>query len=226
MRKENTQKTYVSIKNNAKDKPQFFIDWKEYWSIWGIITSIGTEKKQITPKSWENAWKKITVYNLLLDIVDEDGVMTLQIPLYSSYARHIMNTLAWDEKLAKVYFSVYLNKGYRSISIKASDDREADWIKWLYTRDEMKEHVWEKVEKWETKPDYDVAVEKYVEELLPIIEKKIDDCEEVVPWATTMEDIESSDEEFADSIEQEAKEKSDETGVAKEKATEDDRLPF
>lgn len=175
MRKESEKKTFVNIKN-VNDYPKFVIGENQFWTIWGIVKWVSTEKKQITPKTWPNAWKEITVKNLIVEIVDEQGEMELQIPLYSAIARNVINCLAWPDELDEVYFSVYLNKaGFRSIAIKKKDSKDiADFYKPFYTREQERDMVEMRIEQWEEKKDYDKLTSFYVEKLLPKIQEKID----------------------------------------------------
>ncbi len=178
MRKETEKKIYCNIENNEKWRPQFLIMWKAYWTISWYIKDVQKEKKKITPKKWLSAGKEIMIYNLLIDVVDAEWDFQLQMPLYSSITRNVLNSLAWPDPLDEVFFSIYNNKQwFRSISIKKSDsqDREnPDYYPWKYTFDEINAMLEIKKEKWEDKKDYDWLTDKLLEELLPIIHKKLD----------------------------------------------------
>lgn len=140
------------------------------------LRDIKTEEKQITPTKWANKWKEITIFNLILEMVDDEWSMEVQIPLYSTLSRNIMNSLAWPDALEEIYLSVYNNKqGFRSISIKKEDSREqtAFYVPY-YTREQELWMIEMKKEKGQEKKDYDKLTDKYIEELLPIIQKKIE----------------------------------------------------
>ena len=102
MRKEaNEMISYVSIRNISEEnpKPRFYIEDKEFTSLSGELVSIATESKKITPSKGKNIGKEITIHNLLLGMVDDEGEMQVQISLYSSLARNALNALAGGDDL-------------------------------------------------------------------------------------------------------------------------------
>lgn len=178
MRQETEKKTFVNIKSDASGYPKFMIGEQSYGIIGGILRDVAVETKTITPKTGTNAGKEITINNLLLDIVDEEWEMEVQIPLYSSLARTVLNWLAGKDPIDEVYLSVYNNKKwFRSISIKKIYSKEiTDSYTPLYNWEEeiaiMNKKPLIKV-KWEEKKDYDWLSDDYVKEMLPIIKEKI-----------------------------------------------------
>lgn len=173
-RTQGSEITYVNIRDNEETgKTKFFIDGAEFSGIDGEIVGIQTQKKDIVPKKGENAGKTITVKNLLVDIVDHDGSMQLQVSLYSSLARNIINSLAGPDPLERVYFSVYKNaKGFRCISIRKSEKKD-DYYTPYYNWEQELAMVETKIVQGDEKKDYDKITDKYVAELIPIIEQKI-----------------------------------------------------
>jgi hypothetical protein len=84
-----------------------------------------------------------------------------------------MNFLAGPDELNEVFFSVYYNKnGFKSISIKNADKKDA-FITPKYQRQEELALLEDKFDKGETNKDYDKLSLKYVDELIPVILKKI-----------------------------------------------------
>ena len=70
--------------------------------------------------------------------------------------------------------SVYNNKkGFGCISIKKNNRAEDGRYTPFYTFEEEMDMVTTKVIQGETKKDYDAITDRYIHELLPIIEKKI-----------------------------------------------------
>lgn len=173
-RTQSVQKTFVNIKDNDKGYPQFVIQWVNYsWLDW-ILTYIKTEKKEIVPTTGPNAGKTVTLKNLVIGIEEEEGNLELAFPLYWPLARTILNSLAWSDELWKVYLSVYKNKSwFRCISVKKNNQAENARYTPFYTYDEEQAMVWTKSVQWEDKKDYDVITDRYLKELLPIIEDKI-----------------------------------------------------
>jgi len=230
MRKKAIQKTYVSIRNNEKERPVFFMEWEELKTIWWRIVWIDTESKEIIPKSWPSQGKKVTVKNLLIDIVDDDGEFTLQLGLYDSLSRHVMNTLAGKSPLDYLVFDVYKNKqGYRALSIKEKDDFNAPRCEWYRTWDELGKLVGKKIVQWEEKPDYDKATDECIDTLIPIIEKKIEKVREKYDNVFDWEDKEEADDSLWEDFEKEAESKSKEAEKKeskKSKGDEDEDLPF
>lgn len=169
------KKNYVFIKNDDKWFPKF-VHWdKSYFMISWMLRWISTESKKITPSSWKNAWKEITVNNLILELVDDIWWMDLVIDLYSSPARTIINALAWKDSLDVIYFYVYNNKyWYRTMSVKKAESKEQDaYYTPYYTWDEEMSMLETRFERWQERKDYDKLTDKYINELIPIIEQKI-----------------------------------------------------
>ena len=190
---------YVNIRNNEKWKSKFFIWEKEYSVVSWTLAEIKTETKEIEPKKWENMWKKVTVYNLVLKLVDFDWEFMLTIPLYSSPWRTVLNALAWSEELDEIFFQVYDNKyWYRTISVKKWDQKDSPYYQWKYTFDELQKMVEEKKIKWELKKDRDALTDKLVEELLPIIEEKLNYWQEAKeePTASKKTNIANDDDDL------------------------------
>ena len=115
MRQEPTSKIYVNIKDyvdpnkpNSTGKPMFFIWDKKYTTISWMIQDVSTETKTIVPKSWKNAGKDVIIHNLIIDMVDAVGEMSLQLPLYSQIGNSVLNMLAGPKPFQEeFFFSVY-----------------------------------------------------------------------------------------------------------------------
>jgi len=191
MRQEYKQRNYCNIKDyvpsdkpNATPKPMFYIGDKKFNMISWNIMDISIEHKEITPSSGKNAGKKIKVHNLIIDMLDDEWEISLQMDLYSQIARNIINVLAgWYSFDKEIFFSVYLNKaGYRTISIKDGWTTDSNYIDGKYSFEEINNMVEMKIDKWEEVKDYDWLMDKLVKELMPIIEKKIND---IVPEEKT-----------------------------------------
>ena len=127
MRKDTEQKNYCNIRDyvdpakpNATPIPKFVIGTQRFNLISGSIYGVDVEHKKITPKTGLNAGKEITVHNLLIDMIDENGTFCLQLDLYSQIARSMLNVLAGDFDFNQdMYLGVYKNKAdYRTLSIK------------------------------------------------------------------------------------------------------------
>lgn len=188
--KDTEKKTYVIVKNFFKNeadekekvngRPKFFVGNQSYGMISGIVSGVSIEIKDIVPTKGDNAGKEITIHNLIVDMVSTDGEFELQLPLYSVLARAVMNMLAGGYKVGdEIFFSVYNNKkGFRTISIRNSEEKE-DYVTPFYNREQELAMVEERKIKWVMKKDYDALSDKYVEELLPLIQKKFD--EEIKP---------------------------------------------
>lgn len=184
-------KVYVNVRKDENWFSKFMISGEAYkWINW-LPRYIHTEKKEITPKTWKNVGKQITLKNLVLWIEEEDGTMLeLQLDLYWQLSRGILNSLWWDDELWEVFLSVYNNKKwYACMSIRKNNSAE----EWLYTPkytfDEEMAMVGTKIVQWEEKKDYDVVTDKYIAELLPIIQEKIEvlkgkweDSEDSTEW--------------------------------------------
>jgi len=74
-----------------------------------------------------------------VEMVDDDGIMTMQMDLYSQIARSVLNALAGKYGFDKEwFFSVYLNKaGYRTIAIKDRDGTDSNFIDGKYSWEEL-----------------------------------------------------------------------------------------
>lgn len=188
--KETEKKMYVIVKNDDKWRPKFYVNGKWYWSVSGIIRSVEKETKKIVPSKWPNAWKEVTIHNLVLDMISTDWEFELQLPFYSSLSRNTMNALAWPDNLDEVHFSIYNNKKwFRSMSIRKSEDKE-DYITPKYNREQELGMVETVTIKWEDKKDYDWLTDKRYVEMLPEITKKLSNKEITKP---VVEDDSSDD---------------------------------
>lgn len=182
-------RTFVYIKNNEKWQPKFYIGDQVMASVSGKLVSIDTEKRKITPTKWTNAGTEVTIRNLLVWLEDDEGLMEVQISLYSGLARTVLNTLAWPEPLGEIHLSVYKNnKGYKNISIKKST-KDQDWYKALYDWETEMGMIETKVEKGEEVKDYDKLTDKYIAELIPIINDKIENSIVDAPQEEEEEDV-------------------------------------
>lgn len=178
--KETEKKMYVIVKNDDSWRPKFYVNGKWYWSVSWLIRKVEKETKKITPSRWLNAWKEITIHNLVLDMISTEWEFELQLPFYSSLARNTLNALAWPDKFEDVYFSIYNNKKwFRSISIRKSEDKD-DYITPKYNREQELGMVDNVMIKWEEKKDYDWLTDKWYQEMLPEIEKKLGNDEAIV----------------------------------------------
>lgn len=170
---ENEKKTYVIIKNDENWRPKFYVWAKGYGTVIGLLQNIEVDKKKITSTQWPNAWKEITIHNLNMEMVSTDWQFQVQLPLYSSIARSVLNALAGKDELDNIHLNIYNNKhGFRAISVRKSDGKD-DYYSPKYTREEELSMIEMKIDKGEEKKDYDKLSDRYVKELLPIIKDKI-----------------------------------------------------
>ncbi len=112
------------------------------------------------------------------------------------------------------------------MSVKKSKGKE-DWYKPYYSFEEELEMVGTKKVKWEVKKDYDPLTDKYVAELIPIIERKIIERRHQIDAMATAWDKNfwEEGEDLGTQIEKEAEEASKPKTTEKKEEFNDD-LPF
>lgn len=171
-----SNKVYASIKNNKDWRPEWHVNWKTYKRISGLVKAIKIEKKTIVPKDGTNAGKEIPIKNLVLEMTTWELEFDVQVNLYSQQSRSIINALAGRDPIDMVYLSVYNNKnGFRTLTVKKEKtDEPREWFYTpFYNYEEEIGLVETKIVQWEEKKDYDWLTDKYIKELIPIIEEKL-----------------------------------------------------
>ena len=228
--KKDEKKVFFEISKYADGKNTIIenTDLDEKWQP-KPITMINGVLKNILLSTYEYEGKEIQ--QMTFELNDWENLIHLQAT-YSRVSRGIIFALHSLEKIdEKLSFTIQISwKGTKYVWV------EMWWhpVKSVIDFENEIKSKTKAVMDWDEfiKYNYSELDARVKDELIPKINSAIVDVtpevSEKEPVATTMEDIESSDEEFTDSIEKEAEAKSDEalTGVAKEKAPEDSDLPF
>jgi soluble cytochrome b562 len=152
-RETNTTKDYFNLGTDQKDgKVKFALYNKEtkqnvyFNSLNGIVTGIKQKQKTITPQKWANAGKEITIEEIAIDMVDENGNMTVSFNLYGWMWRQVLNSFAghfisWGNN-ENIKLWLWTSNGFTNLYIT---DETVEWdyqskkLKWIVNMDKINE---------------------------------------------------------------------------------------
>lgn len=152
-RETNTTKDYFNLGTDATDgRVKFALYNKEtkqnsyFNSLNGIVTGIKQKQKTITPQKWANAGIEITIEEIAIDMVDENGNMTVLFNLYGWMGRQVLNSfaghfIAWGNN-ENIKLGLWTSNGFTNLYITDETvewDYQAKKLKWIVNMDKINE---------------------------------------------------------------------------------------